>query len=182
MSSPLDRKHTMGSIWRSTFLVSLCTLVVACAEVRTYSHPSINDADDREVAILEELEPLAGIAHIKDADGNYIDCRQGHVRSPCPAKIKCARDDDGWCERFRLLPGEYEISYGWGYYGGWTTYGLARVTLKAGHVYRVESEYCYVLGFLFCPHMETKSGDVWLQDLTIGERIHGCRQGLGCVN
>ena len=157
----------MTSYFRYMFFAILCVSMAACVlKPEIYTHPSIPDADDSEVAIFEDI---SGLRRIEDADGNEIPYLEGLPPTEYRPRVE-----------IRLPPGNYHI-----YYQGWTRGGgNNRVTLEAGHLYEVGEEYCagFILEFFSCLfRMEAKSTDAWIEDVTTGERIAGCRQGLGCI-
>ena len=151
---------------RIIFLICLCMGVGACVSLPTYSGPQLDNADASEIAILKHGGLVNGI---KDADGNDIP-----VRSSEPHPLS---DLNKLYEEFRLVPGEYEIRYSVRHYKQARVSGESRVTLKAGHVYAVKDETCYT----FCSRLASYTSDIWLEDITTGEWIGGCRQGMGCV-
>ena len=142
----------------------------ACA-MPTYSDPLIDAADDSEIAIIENRGwgCLVCIDRIRDADGMDIPIVSSDTRSVGTGNYEF--------EKFRLSPGEYEIRYSYAPRHRAPSYGVSRVFLKADHVYSAESESCHS----FCFRMDSHSTDVWLVDITTGEWIGGCRQGMGCV-
>ena len=161
-------------------LICLCmstgscgALAVALVTMPTYTDPKLGTADDSEVAILKHR--LWGcfwcINEIKDADGRNI---------PIESSEQHPLAKEGFMMRFekhRLSPGEYEISYSYRERHASQAYGHSRVVLKAGHVYAVREETCTT----FCFRMDSNTSDIWLEDITTGEWIGGCRQGMGCV-
>ena len=62
-----------------------------------YTHPSIPDADDSEVAIFEDK---SGLRRIEDADGNEIPYLQGLPPTEYRPRVE-----------IRLPPGNYHIYY-----------------------------------------------------------------------
>ncbi len=111
----------MTSYFRCMFLAILCVSMAACGkEQLAYTHPSIPDADDSEVAIFEDDQFFGLLRRIVDADGNEISYLQ-------PSKYPVVYI-------IRLPPGKYKIYY--------RSHGVARnsrVTLEAGHLYEVEN-------------------------------------------
>jgi len=141
----------MTSYFRCLFLVILCMNIAACGpliktlhEQRAYTHPSIPDADESEVAIFED--DFGWLHRIVDADGNEISYSQ-----PSKHALRYV---------IRLPPGNYHIYYGDNNYPQFVIQKNTRVTLEAGHRYKVG------LKFL------SKKG-CFLKDVTTSERIGG---------
>ena len=153
----------MTSHLKCMFLLILCMNMAACGmERRAYTHPSIPDADDSEVAIFQDSQFWGALRRIVDADGNEISYLQ-------PSKYPVIYV-------VRLPPGKYVIYYKYG------ALASNRVILEAGHKYKVEREECVSIFYLSCgSRMKYESSDGWIQDLTTDKRIAGCRQGLGCI-
>ena len=151
-------------------LICLCMSTGACVAWPTYGDPQLGTADDSEVAILRHRwEGRFCVDEIKDAAGKNIPLISSE-QHPIPGrKLRF--------EKFRLSPGQYEIKYSCRSSKSPLAYGLSRVTLKAGHVYRVTYEACWP----FCFRMDSRTSDIWLEDMTTDEWIGGCRQGMGCV-
>ena len=158
--------------YRIIFLVIFGIFATSCVSLPTYIHPSINDANNSEIATINTR--WAGcpfcIRVIKGADGEDIPVTSSE-RHPMTSGTKPF-------EAYRLPPGEYTIWYSHKGHKTKRVSGSDKVTLKAGHVYRVAEESCYWP----CARMDTYTADIWLEDMTTGKRIAGCRQGMGCCN
>ena len=152
------------------FLICLCMGTGACVAWPTYSDPQLGTADDSEVAILRHRwEGAFCVSEIKDATGKNIPLISSEQDPVAGRKLRF--------EKFRLSPGQYGIGYRCRASKSPWAFGFSRVTLKAGHVYRVTYESCWI----FCLRMSSRTADIWLEDMTTGEWIGGCRQGMGCV-
>jgi hypothetical protein len=159
---------------RIIFLIFLCMSLGACVALPTYSDPQLDAVDDSEIAILKSIPIGSGFVSIRDVEGNDIPIKSSELN---PSWLV----PDGQYlhyKDFRLTPGEYELRYRFGTRKIATVHGVSLIFLEAGHVYTVRSQHCY----LFCFRMRSYSADVWLVDITTGEWIGGCRQGMGCVD
>ncbi len=140
--------------------------VGACA-APTYIDPQVEAADYTEIAIVKNR--LFGcpfcIDRITRMDGKSIPV---HSSESYPIAE---------FEEFRLSPGEYRISYSYKHRKIPRVSDTNVVNLKAGHVYAVKSQSC----IWFCFRMKWYSADIWLEDISTGELIGGCRQGMGCA-
>jgi len=87
---------------------------------------------------------------------------------------------DGDVNPFKLTPGTYLISFSYNEYKIGPVSGQGTVELKAGHVYRVEKETCYVAGVLLgkifrgaCTGRSPYTATLWIEDETTGEVVAG---------
>ncbi len=144
------------------WLRSLTLLVAlgACA-FPTYEDPAIAGLDPSQFAVV---------------DNRWVGCPF------CIDKIVRLSDDaliinEVNQEAFHLAPGSYRINARYSHHKISRRSISAVVDLKAGHRYAFKTQACYLL----CFRMKFYSSDIWFRDLTTGEWIAGCRQGMGCA-
>lgn len=137
--------------------------LTGCATLRIFTNYDSSTLSDDQVAILETKGCLFCVKQISRADDGTLvyDAKKDGAAGPV--------------NPFKLTPGSYsvQISYQWPKILTVTRQGTAE--LKAGHVYRVRQESCYIPGYLLglCRGGKSYTGTLWLEDVATGNVLVG---------
>jgi hypothetical protein len=139
---------------------SLLFTLVGCATLRTFTNYDSSKLSDEHVAILENKGCLFCVKQISRVDDGTL---------------VYDANKDGAASPIKLTSGTYsvQISEQWPKISMVTRQGTAE--LKAGHVYRVRQESCYIPGYVLglCHVGHSYTGTLWIEDVATGNVLVG---------